>query len=96
METISNIFNQNTFSVAVCIVLFYVLWIIFKSEMKQNNEAMRIVKEANDKHLEYLQTQNQKLTSIISECTKALNDNTKVFNDLMTIMSAFRKYLQEK
>lgn len=64
--------------------------------MKQNNEAMRIVKEANDKHLEYLQTQNQKLTSIISECTKALNDNTKVFNDLMTIMSAFRKFLQEK
>lgn len=96
MEQISNIFNTTAFPVAVCVVLFYILWIIFKSERRQNDDAMRIVKEANDKHLEYLQTQNQKLTSIISDCTKALNDNTKAFNDLITVVSAFRKFLSER
>lgn len=96
MTEISTIFQNTAFPVAVCVVLFYVCYYFVKSELKQNENAMQIVKDANDKHLDYLQAQNERLTQIISDCTKALNDNTKAFNDLITVVSAFRKFLNKK
>ncbi len=91
MNEFTNIFQNTAFPVAVCIVLFYVLYYFVKSELKQNDNAMNIVKDANEKHLNYLQSQNERLTQIISECTKALNDNTKAFNDLIAVLDYFKQ-----
>lgn len=86
MDEISNIFNTTAFPVAVCVVLFYILFCIVRMEMKQNREALQIVKEANDKHILYIEKQNQQLTQIISECTKALNENTSVYKKLLFVL----------
>lgn len=91
MTEISTIFQNTAFPVAVCVVLFYVCYYFVKSELKQNENAMQIVKDANDKHLNYLQAQNERLTQIIAECTKALNDNTKAFNELISVLDFFKQ-----
>lgn len=90
MNEIINLFQNIAFPVAVCIVLFYVLYGIIRSEIKKNDETINIVKDANEKHLLYLQGQNERLTIIISECTKALTDNTKAFNELMNVLEVYK------
>ena len=86
MTDFANIFQNTAFPVAVCVVLFGVLYSVLKRELKQNDDALQIVKDANDKHLSYLQNQNERLTQIISECTKALDDNTVVFKKLLFVL----------
>lgn len=95
MQEFSGVFQNVAFPVGVCIVLFYVLFVIIKNEIKQNNDSFQNVTAVYDKHLIYLQTQNERLTQIISECTKALNDNTHTFNDLITVISGFERFLKE-
>lgn len=95
MTDFNNIFQNTAFPVAVCIVLFYALCTIIRNELKQNDNAMQQIKEANEKHLSYLQNQNEKLTNIISECTKALNDNTRAFNDLIVVINDFNKIVAD-
>lgn len=95
MNELTNIFQNTAFPVAVCVVLFYVLYYFVKSELKQNDNAMNIVKDANEKHLNYLQSQNERLTQIIADCTQALNDNTKAFNELIHVINAFKKIYSE-
>lgn len=94
MQEFSGVFQNVAFPVGVCIVLFYVLFVIIKNEIKQNNDSFQNVTAVYDKHLIYLQTQNERLTQIISECTKALNDNTKIFNDLISILNEYKKTLK--
>lgn len=96
MQDLSNVFQNVAFPVAVCCILFYVLFIVIKNEIKQNNDTFKNVQDVYDKHLDYLQMQNGKLTSIIAECTKALNDNTRTFNDLITVISGFERFIQEQ
>lgn len=95
MTDFNNIFQNTAFPVAVCIVLFYALYTIIRNELKQNDNAMQQIKDANEKHLSYLQNQNERLTNIISECTKALNDNTRVFNDLIVVINDFNKIVAD-
>ena len=90
MNDFTNIFQNTAFPVAVCIVLFYVLYYFVKSELKQNDNAMNIVKEANEKHLNYLQSQNERLTQIISDCTQALTDNTIAFHELINVINSLK------
>lgn len=92
MTDFYNIFQNTAFPVAVCIVLFYALCTIIRNELKQNDNAMQQIKEANEKHLSYLQNQNERLTNIISECTKALNDLIVVINDFNKIVADFKPH----
>lgn len=90
MTDFANIFQNTAFPVAVCVVLFGVLYSVLKRELKQNDDALQIVKDANDKHLSYLQNQNERLTQIIAECTKALDDNTAVFKKLLFVLEQWK------
>lgn len=86
MESFANIFQNVAFPVAVCAVLFYALYYIIKMGIRQNDDALKIVKEAQQQHLDYLQRQNEKLAAIIADCTKALNENTIVFKKLLLLI----------
>lgn len=86
MDEITSIFQNIAFPVAVCAVLFYALYFIIKSGIRQNDDAVRIVKEAQQQHLDYLQSQNERLSQIICDCTKALNENTLAFKKLLFLL----------
>ena len=86
MESIANIFQNIAFPVAVCAVLFYALYYIIKMGLRQNDDAVKIVKEAQQQHLDYLQRQNEKLAAIIADCTKALTENTIAFKKLLLLI----------
>lgn len=94
MNEFNTVFQNVAFPVGVCVVLFYVLFVIIKNEITQNNDNFKHVQDVYNAHLGYLQQQNERLTQIISECTKALNDNTKIFNDLISILNAYKKTLK--
>lgn len=74
-----NLFENIAFPVAVSVLLFWFLYQIVKKEIKQNDTAMQIISEANKKHIEYLENQNEKLSKIIAE-------NTTAFNSLIDIL----------
>lgn len=84
------LFQNIAFPVAVSVLLFWFLYQIVKKEIKQNDNAMQIISEANTKHIEDLQAQNLRLSNIIAENTKALSENTQVFKALMDLI----KYIQ--
>lgn len=45
--------------------------------------ALAAVRSLYKSYTDYLTRQNERLTNIINECTKALNSNTEVFNKLI-------------
>lgn len=96
MNEFAQIFESVGLPVAACVVLFYVLFLIIKSGLKQNTDSIIYFKESNEKHLLFLQTQNERLTQIIADCTRALNDNTKAFNELIIVIKAFKEFYTEK
>lgn len=85
-----NLFQNIAFPIAVSVLLFWFLYQIVKKEICQNDSAMSLISEANKKHIEDLQAQNERLSNIITENTKALADNTQVFRALMDLI----KYIQ--
>lgn len=87
-----NVFENIAFPIAVSVLLFWFLYQIVKKEISQNDSAMQIISEANKKHIEDLQAQNQRLSNIIAENTKALAENTQVFKSLMDLI----KYIQNQ
>lgn len=87
-----NLFQNIAFPIAVSVLLFWFLYQIVKKEISQNDNAMQIISEANKKHIEDLQAQNQRLSNIIAENTKALAENTQVFKSLMDLI----KYIQNQ
>lgn len=87
-----SIFENIAFPIAVSVLLFWFLYQIVKKEISQNDSAMQIISEANKKHIEDLQAQNQRLSNIIAENTKALAENTQVFKSLMDLI----KYIQNQ
>lgn len=87
-----NLFQNIAFPIAVSVLLFWFLYQIVKKEISQNDTAMQIISEANKKHIEDLQAQNQRLSNIIAENTKALAENTQVFKSLMDLI----KYIQNQ
>lgn len=91
MQDFIHIFETVGFPIATAAVLFYALYYVVKSQLKQGEAAMQIVKEANEQHIQYVNKQNEKLTGIISDCTKALSDNTKAFNELIILLQEFRR-----
>ena len=86
MEMMIETFQNFAFPVAVCIVLFYTCFFIVKRELKQNDDAARLISEANEKHARYLQEQNKELTAIIAANTKAFNALIDVLNELKTTL----------
>lgn len=82
-----SIFENIAFPIAVSVLLFWFLYQIVKKEIRQNDNAMSLIAEANKKHIEDLQEQNIRLSNIISENTKALADNTQVFRALMDLIA---------
>jgi hypothetical protein len=87
-----NVFENIAFPIAVSVLLFWFLYQIVKKEISQNDSAMQIISEANKKHIEDLQAQNQRLSNIIAENTKAIAENTQVFKSLMDLI----KYIQNQ
>ncbi len=86
METTLKIFETFGFPVAMVIVLIYAIYFIIKRELKQNDDAARLISEANEKHAKYLQEQNKELTAIIADNTKAFNALIDVLNELKTML----------
>lgn len=87
-----SLFQNIAFPVAVSVLLFWFLYKIVQKEIKQNDNAMSLIADANKKHIEDLQAQNQRLSNIIAENTKALAENTQVFKSLMELI----KYIQNQ
>lgn len=91
MQDFVHIFETVGFPIATAAVLFYALYYVVKWQLRQSETAMQIVKEANQQHLQDIHKQNEKLTDIIADCTKALSDNTKAFNELIILIQEFRR-----
>lgn len=91
MTEIGNIFESLGLYVGIVVVLMGALYYFIKSALKQNEQAMQIVKDANDRHINYLQNQTEKLTEIISDCTKALTENTRAFQSLSRLLEDFKQ-----
>lgn len=88
----TKIFTSLPFSVAVSVVLFYALFLIVRKEIKQNDTAMQFISEANKKHIEDLQAQNERLTRIIADNTAVIAENTKVYKQLISLI----EYIKNK
>lgn len=86
------LFENLAFPTAICAVLFVVLYRIIKSELKQNENALSTVENANKEFIKYLQSQNERMTNIIADCTTALKDNSKAYQDLIKTL----EYVQGK
>lgn len=91
MSDLVHIFETVGFPIATAATLFYALYYIVKWQLKQGEIAMQVVKEANQQHLQDIHSQNEKLINIIADCTKALSDNTKAFNELIILIQEFRR-----
>lgn len=87
MEVITNIFQSVAFPVAMCIVLIYACMNIIKRELRQNDDAQKLITDANERHTNYLQAQNERLTVIISE-------NTKAFNTLISLLEEIKNVIK--
>lgn len=68
---LTEIFTSLPFSVAVCVVLFYALFMIVRKEIKDNNATFERLTKLYDSHIEYLKTENLKQLEIIKENTNA-------------------------
>lgn len=87
-----SLFQNIAFPVAVSVLLFWFLYKIVQKEIKQNDTAMQIITDANKKHIEDLQTQNERLTKIIADNTAVIAENTKVYKQLISII----EYIKNK
>ena len=87
-----SLFQNIAFPVAVSVLLFWFLYQIVKKEISQNDTAMQLISEANKKHIEDLQIQNERLTKIIAENTAVIAENTTAFKTLIELI----KYIQNQ
>lgn len=87
MELLLEIFEKFGLPVALIVVLVYSLCFILKRELKQNDDAARMISEVNEKHIKYMQDENKQLTSIIA-------DNTRAFNELIEVLKEFKNTLK--
>lgn len=87
METLLTVFEKFGLPVAVIVVLVYSLCFILKRELKQNDDAARMISEVNEKHVKYMQEENRQLTQIIA-------DNTRAFNELIDVLKELKNTLK--
>lgn len=87
MELLLEIFEKFGLPVALIVVLVYSLCFILKRELKQNDDAARMISEVNEKHIKYMQDENKQLTSIIA-------DNTRAFNELIEVLKELKHTLK--
>lgn len=65
------IFTSLPFSAAVCVVLFYALFMLVRKEIKENNANFERLTKLYDAHIDYLKSENLKHLDIIKENTNA-------------------------
>ena len=80
-ESVINIFQSLAFPVAVCVVLFGIVFYLIKENKKQQQE-----------YIEFIQKSNQNLIQALAENTKAYNR----FSSLMLDINKQLKKLEEK
>lgn len=87
-----NLFQNIAFPIAVSVLLFWFLYQIVKKEINQNDNAIQFIVDANKKHIEDLQTQNERLTKIIADNTAVISENTKVYKQLISIIEYIKNH----
>lgn len=87
-----NLFQNIAFPIAVSVLLFWFLYQIVKKEISQNDTAMQLISDANKKHIEDLQAQNERLTRIIAENTAVIAENTAAYKQLISLI----EYIKHK
>lgn len=87
-----NLFQNIAFPIAVSVLLFWFLYQIVKKEISQNDTAMQLISDANKKHIEDLQAQNERLTKIIAENTAVIAENTAAYKQLISLI----EYIKNK
>lgn len=86
MDDFITYFDKLAFPVAVCAVLFYALYHVIKAGIRQSDATVKMVQDAQQQHLADLKSQNEKLSAIIADCTKALAENTIAYKKLIFLL----------
>lgn len=82
------IFQDLGFPIAICAFLGYFLWLIVRHNLKHSDETIKQIQAMQERQIDALQQQNAKLATIISDNTKALAENSKIFNELFNLLKA--------
>jgi hypothetical protein len=72
MSEITTIFEQLAFPVAVCVILFVILFFFIKKALGMLTEILKGNEQKQADYVDYLKTSNAKLIAVIEKNTEAI------------------------
>lgn len=72
MSEITSIFEQLAFPVAVCVILFVILFFFIKKALGMLTEILKGNELKQAEYVDYLKTSNAKLVSVVEKNTEAI------------------------
>lgn len=72
MSEITSIFEQLAFPVAVCVILFVILFFFIKKALGMLTEILKGNEQKQAEYVDYLKTSNAKLVSVVEKNTEAI------------------------
>lgn len=72
MSEITSIFEQLAFPVAVCVILFVILFFFIKKALGMLTEILKGNEQKQADYVDYLKTSNAKLIAVIEKNTEAI------------------------
>lgn len=72
MSEITSIFEQLAFPVAVCVILFVILFFFIKKALGMLTAILKGNEQKQAEYVDYLKTSNAKLVSVVEKNTEAI------------------------
>lgn len=72
MSEITSIFEQLAFPVAVCVILFVILFFFIKKALGMLTEILKGNEERQKEYVDYLKSSNAELVSVVKKNTEAI------------------------
>lgn len=72
MSEITSIFEQLAFPVAVCVILFCILFFFVKKALGMLTEILKGNEERQKEYVDYLKSSNAELVSVVKKNTEAI------------------------
>lgn len=72
MSEITSIFESLAFPVAVCVILFVILFFFIKKALGMLTEILKGNEQKQAEYVDYLKTSNAKLVSVVEKNTEAI------------------------
>jgi hypothetical protein len=82
MSEISQIFENLAFPVAVCVILFCILFFFVKKALSMLTEILKGNEQKQSEYVDYLKTSNAKLISVIEKNTEAIQKFSYVLENI--------------